>query len=327
VALGYQGILQYAEFRKKAIKNYKQQSHSQLGAESAPEDNSSEDYFHNGHEILPEVTSWHKSLRIILRKTDTITSRVLDLIDNKMLLSVPTKRLSAEETCNELRRIYKEGVEAQLELDDKVPEIITEALRQLDDSAPAKALPKTPSEESSPDLHSRNAKSKRLEVPLMRTTHRSEAFKPEPHRISPHLVDLEEFETRMGSVVVPTDAEYRQHRDSGIQDVGPMSPQLASYTQLDFAQPPERPYSAPNAIDPGMYETPSRRLPAPHSTMSNTPRAPPQNLFEARQKLDKSRKGVRGRFRSLLGKQHKDEVLSSHFNNRDLISLPQLRQL
>jgi hypothetical protein len=321
VALGYQGILQYAEFRKNAIKNLKAPNPSQLEASESEETSisddkkGSEDCFHNGHEVLLEVKDWHKSLRLILRKTDTVTALVLDLIDKRMLLSDPTKRLSAEEACTELRRIYQEGQEAQSKLDGKVPEIITHALRQLDDSAPPKALPKTPSEESSPDLHSRNAKSKRLEEPLKKTTHRSEVFKPEPHLFSQRLIGIDESETAETSISVPTDVNHRQIQDPGVPEAGMASDTI--FPQLHIRQPMDRPYSITNTTDPSIYEPPPPRSPA------NKPRAPPQSVFDARQKLDQSQKGIIGKARKLLRKHPKDEVLSRHFIDRDLVSLPQ----
>lgn len=229
VALGYQGILQYAEVRKNAIRDNKRQNPAQLDADTSDDNDNSaekkstEDCFHNGHDVLPEVTEWHKFLRVILRRTDTLTSLVLDLIDNQMLLSDPTKRLSATETCIQLDKIYKEAEEAPTKLDNKIPEMITEALRQLDDSAPAKALPKTPSEESSPDLHSRTAKSKRLEVPLMKTTHRSEVFKPVPRQISQSLEEIQQSEPPKhltGRQDSGTEQESSTEQDFGLQRTG-----------------------------------------------------------------------------------------------------------
>jgi Protein kinase domain len=332
VALGYQGILQYAEFRKNAIKDYKKQNPSQLGIDASDENaseekRSMEDYFHNSHEVLPEVTSWHKSLRIILRKSDTLTSRVLDLIDNKMLLSDPLKRLSAEETCIELGKIYKEAEEAQDELESKVPEEITEGLRRLDDSAPARALPKTPSEESSPDLHSRNAKSKRLEVPLMKTTHRSEVFKPEPHRISQQvLADIDESEAPTGANRVQLSGMAQV---SGEQGTGSTSPQYAAsaYAQSDLTQPTAMPYSTTTTAGLSSYDATPRRPPAlPHMSSSNSSnssksRTPRQDVVEARRQLDQGTKGLRGMGRRIFKRHKKDTVLSSHFNNRDLLFL------
>ncbi len=328
VALGYQGVLQYAEFRKSAIKNLEVGGASQLqadgseGAKLSNENKSSEDCFHNGREVLPEVTSWHKSLRVILRKTDTVTALVLDLIDQKMLLSDPTKRLSAGETCTELQRIYREAQEAQAKIDEKVPEMIMDALRQLDDSAPLKALPKTPSEESSPDLHSRNAKSKRLEEPLKKTTHRSEVFNPEPHRFSQSLVDIYESGTSETCVPIPPDAEREHLLESGVPGIGIDSPQAGTHDLMDFPQTPGRLYSGTNTTEPSIYETPPRRSPATSSMIPNKHRAPPQSPFDARQQLDASQKGLKGRVRKFFGKQNKDEVLSRHFINRDLVSLP-----
>lgn len=328
VALGYQGVLQYAEFRKNAIKSCKERNPSHLAADSLEETKSSaenksiEDCFHDGHGVLPEVTKWHKSLRIILRKTDLLTSLVLDLVDNRMLLSDPTKRLSAEEACLELGKIYDQAELALSDLAEKVPEEITEGLRQLDDSAPAKPLPKTPSQESEPDRHSRNEKSKRLEVPLMKTTHRSEVFKPEPRRISRRLVDIEEFPVPEVAVVDPmsTNAEPALYQDLESRNILGSNPSLAS-SRAESSQSSERPYSMANSIDRSIYSTPSRRRsPAPPSMLSNKSRAPRQNVFEAREQLDRFFKGMRGKARMALGKLPKDVVLSYHFDNRDLVS-------
>ncbi|KAE9370120.1 kinase-like protein [Stipitochalara longipes BDJ] len=326
VALGYQGVLQYAEFRKNALKDYKQQNLSELVRVASDENTSDdqksiEDCFHDGYDVLPEITEWHKSLRTMLRKTDTLTSLVLNLIDDKMLLSDPTKRISAEETCVELDRIYKETEEAQTRLGKQIPEVITAALRQLDDSAPAKALPKTPSEESSPDLHSRTAISKCLEVPLMKTTHRSELFKPEPHRISQQLGGILESE-------VPAKAEAQRDvlQNLGIQAVGLKFPQYAvsAHSQPYINQPAATLYSiATNSGRSTSSKTPrgSPALPSKNLSNSSKYRTPRQNAFEARQQLDQHSKGALAFTRKLIGKQKKDVVLRNYFRNRDLLFL------
>jgi hypothetical protein len=309
VALGYQGILQYTEFRKKAVKDYQQES--QVEADGPSETNSSNDYFHNGHVVLSEVTRWHESLRIILRKTDTITSLVLDLVDNHMLLGDPMKRFSAAKLCTELRDILKKGKEGQSELGMEVPQLITDALCQLDDSVPAKPPPKTPSEEASSNSHSRNAKSARLEIPMMKTTHRSIYYKSEQYPLSPPLDGLDpmgETETLEPEVVsnslphtVEKDAPFPPTRHQLMDELSQMT----------------------GSVSQSMYETPLRKVPGVSNQFNNL-RAPPQNVFQAKQQLDKgSKKGAKGlidKWRKVWGKETKDKVLSSHFDNRELVS-------
>lgn len=104
---------------------------------------------------------------------------VLDLVDNNILLDEPMKRLSAEDVCTELLRISKAAEDAQSKLGEQIPDMITEALCQLDDSVPKRAPPKTSSEKAAPDSHSRNVDSTRLEIPPKNTTHRSDSSKLE----------------------------------------------------------------------------------------------------------------------------------------------------
>lgn len=54
-----------------------------------------------------------------------------------------------------------------------------------------------------------------------------------------------------------------------------------------------------------------------------TLRAPPQNVFQAKQQLEREKKGARGlisKAKKALGKDTRDKVLSSHLGNRDLVS-------
>ena len=65
------------------------------------------DQFHDGREVLPAVTEWHKYLRSCSRKTDHMTLMVLDLVDQRMLKTSPGERISASHLCEELEKILK----------------------------------------------------------------------------------------------------------------------------------------------------------------------------------------------------------------------------
>ncbi|KAK7948477.1 uncharacterized protein PG986_009363 [Apiospora aurea] len=89
VVLGCQGVLIYDKLRQNAI-NQLRESH----AKSTP---TADDAFHDGQRVLSAVTEWHAYRRASMRKVDTITSEILDLIDTKMLQSVPHQRLTSRE--------------------------------------------------------------------------------------------------------------------------------------------------------------------------------------------------------------------------------------
>jgi serine/threonine protein kinase len=76
---GYQGLLSYRTSRAIANK-----SNKRLG-----------DSFHDGKATLPTVFEWHNSLPNVLRTGDRITSGVLKLIEDNILLDDPNSRLDA----------------------------------------------------------------------------------------------------------------------------------------------------------------------------------------------------------------------------------------
>jgi hypothetical protein len=147
------------------------------------------DYFHNGKRVLEDVTGWHKMLRGSLRITDTITNRVLDLVDEKMLLEDPLERINSKSLCNELMRI-SDDTRAGATSHRPLSESIMQALLEVDEEAPWKAeeapwkAPETNSRKRSSASQSsiatqggKSRKSKLLNLPLMKTTHRSEYLK------------------------------------------------------------------------------------------------------------------------------------------------------
>ncbi|KAK7911645.1 Protein kinase domain-containing protein [Apiospora marii] len=80
VVLGADGVTQYGKVRQKAQKR-------RTGIAN--------DNFHDDQQVLPEVKAWHRYLRVAARRTDTITSKVLDLVDNYMLVGADIRRTAA----------------------------------------------------------------------------------------------------------------------------------------------------------------------------------------------------------------------------------------
>jgi hypothetical protein len=153
---GYQGLTRYRELREKARRP----------------DGTISDAFHNGIKVLPAMVDWHKSIRSRLRKTDTLTSLILDLVENGMLLSDPEERLSAEGICAQLGMIYKRAQAALGTFDDNIPDGRTKLPRQ------PKARSRIPSKRSSSDTYGGKSKVKGPDIRSTRTKHRSEVFKP-----------------------------------------------------------------------------------------------------------------------------------------------------
>lgn len=174
VALGEQGIFQFAKIREKALERtvIKKGQHSSGGP--------SGDYFHNGEDVLQAVSSWHQHLRSTCRRSDSITSSVLDLVDQKMLRGDPSERIAAEDLCAELKEIISRSQAAS----PATPEGLLQMLKEIDETAQtqpvqSRALPAPSPGNLAPGTTQdrKDRKSERLlRLPLMKTTHRSESF-------------------------------------------------------------------------------------------------------------------------------------------------------
>ncbi|KAI1410206.1 hypothetical protein F5Y13DRAFT_202335 [Hypoxylon sp. FL1857] len=107
VVLGYQGVRAYHELRRIAIKKLRERQ--EKGANiTAP---AADDAFHNGVSVLPEVREWHDYLRKVLRVSDTITGRILDLVDDKMLLAESARPSKSEPLYDAIQRRLKDAQE------------------------------------------------------------------------------------------------------------------------------------------------------------------------------------------------------------------------
>ncbi|EXJ58240.1 serine/threonine protein kinase [Cladophialophora yegresii CBS 114405] len=99
---GTSGLEQFAELRRQAIKHI-------IDNKAVPEQSEvpleAGDFFHDGQRALEAVSLWHSFLRQGLRKSDRFTEKVLDFIENAMLVSNPALRISAQKLCEELYKI------------------------------------------------------------------------------------------------------------------------------------------------------------------------------------------------------------------------------
>ena len=102
VTLGLRGIHQF-----QAMRQMVHERRALAASRSQATEDSYGDHFHDGYQVLEHVTRWHELLRTLLRRTDSITSQVLDLVDRRMLLKSPEQRINATELCSKLGSILQ----------------------------------------------------------------------------------------------------------------------------------------------------------------------------------------------------------------------------
>jgi hypothetical protein len=298
IVLGCQGIGQFSILRERAFKKVIEGrlSHD-LQQDSTLEGRG--DYFHDGKDVLTDVKSWHDVLRSALRKTDSITDRVLDLVDKHMLIGSAEDRITAKDLCTQLKQISTHidvgacGPGAW----DPIPESVMEALLVVDKEAPSRFLdPATPARSWLPRLppttssDRRSSKSRISDIQLMKTSHRSEIF-----------------ESALGSQSTddkPSDSCF------DVQNHAPVEGVNMANSGLDISPTNTTVLSAHLLNDPAAPQ-PHR----PHKrTLSETHY---QTISQAHEELEKQRWKL-GRLE--LKGPSKDEFLGRHFDKRDIVS-------
>lgn len=113
VVAGKEGVKQYRLLRQRAI------SKLNLGIG---------DPFHDTKNVLPEVIEWHRYLRTGVRAQDTYTSKVLDVVDQHMLITPGNSRISGQDLYYDKLRNIKVEAERQNEGQPPPPGQILEFL-------------------------------------------------------------------------------------------------------------------------------------------------------------------------------------------------------
>jgi hypothetical protein len=86
--LGSRGLEQYASFRRRAHRAFE----ATLDDATRP---ASSGRFHDGDNVSRQVLEWHQLLRETVRRTDHVTSRILDTVEHSMLAPDPDQRIDA----------------------------------------------------------------------------------------------------------------------------------------------------------------------------------------------------------------------------------------
>lgn len=89
------------------------------------------DRFHDGYGPIAAVKDWHDYLRGHVRRYDTITPRVLNLIESRMLRGRPEERISSKDLCVELQRLIEEAESDVSRLPTDVTNIATNVMEAL----------------------------------------------------------------------------------------------------------------------------------------------------------------------------------------------------
>ena len=283
--------------RQAAIKKHIQTQRARGQSQSRPAEVSEGDQFHDGREVLDAVINWHKYLRSSLRRTDTLTSRVLDLVDEEMLLGPADRRINASDLCSKLDSILEirpPNSEPQL------PDEILVLLGEVDEEATCKAANlrrsryvAQASSTSSKTITRDALKSSFVERPL-KTTHRQSFWPDQSLRLQ--------------------DGRYPENQQR----------------QLDSIS--EQPHTSPETFQTPQKTINHYRLPSDSSShpRSRRPRYkkrhPPQNYFQACEEIKKREHERKMEIlKHPLSKKDslKDELLTSYFGGtRDIVGIP-----
>ncbi|KAL8922484.1 MAG: hypothetical protein Q9172_003549 [Xanthocarpia lactea] len=302
VVFGYPGIQQFRKVREKAISQIvsapSQPQRSQISTSI-----SAGDYFHNGRQVLEVVTDWHKVLRNALRKTDTVTSGLLDLVDQRMLLGIASSRIKAKDLCSELKKII---VQSKAGTRIEMPGNIMETLLEADTDAASSVLLTTASK---PAEHQHGAdnrkarKSRLLEQPLMKTAHRSEGLKSVLASYPAQQVDRGRFSAGFNPRIGPAGPGNDATRVTS----GPPPPFNRPHSSQINARGFE--YTVDVLPEGGqLYST--NHTPNKHARTPKT--HTPQDVFQAWEEVERKNK------HNVFKIERKDELMSVYFGNRDL---------
>jgi len=328
VVLGYEGIRQFSRLREKAIMKIgpttgaNEKSVGQEKSAIATDDMG--DYFHDSQCVLNDVLDWHEMLRHSLRHTDTITKRVLDLVDQKMLVDDASRRLSAEKTCEALREIL---IESRGGPRKQIPPNIMAALKKVDEEDTIKSPESFEVEKADSKAHGKGKgqsltiqdqrkarKSKLNGEPFKKTTHRSEY-----RRSAMAAQNAMRGSSRSGRVpdVPKLPASATTAQPSQVPNPTPTATILPTRPQLVHdIQVTNTTYPARLPTD-SSGSTPTRHKMQQQSRIKNGRKH--QNVFQAREEIEMREKGIIHAFRKVR-RTVKDPLLADHYKNRDIVS-------
>jgi serine/threonine protein kinase len=199
VVLGFQGLMQFeilrVEARADALK--KRPKVNSVSTVKVP---GSKDAFHDEEKVLDAVTIWHEYVRGQIRKSDTVTPAILDLVDRWMLLRDPEERLSMSKLCDMLSATTR-AAEAEGAAIPPPPEIVLRSLQQTDREASNKPLHEALAKLGDRLQAIKSGRKPSSLVPLMKTSHRSFSFPGAGAESSPRQMQMDSTATAFPAVI------------------------------------------------------------------------------------------------------------------------------
>ena len=290
----------------------------------------SDNTFHDGRVVLPDVKNWHNYLRNVMRKSDTISGRVLNLVDERMLLEDPNSRLTSSDLCEKLKEILVSAkAEHSLSLTagkaKPIANTIFEALLDVDQTASsnvgeiADIRAKTAEgaqhmSQPTTNGHSGTEIDKSLTVPR-------DQQKGKPKRIgkSQRLGSIplgkvahraEVLETALNAHDEGVEPDQPRHSATKINvSTGSMPPHFSAPAEELPPSPPNTPVQDPTSNSP---------LKAPALQTLD----PSLDIVKVRQELENKRaRGLEAQFAPFLRRNRKDQYLGNFIKDRDIVSL------
>ena len=321
VILGVPGLIQYEFVRQSASTARLRDNKNTLPLSNA--EPYEHDSFHDGKRVLQEVTDWHRHLSDVARASDTVTKKVLQLVDAKMLCQYPEARIEVKKLCEELGQIISD---ARTQPQVKPPTSLHHIFEQMEYQAAKAAEAASSSRHSQPsssqltlpgaEQDRKSRKSRNLDIPLKPTTHRSVALKSQKN---PSFLDSAPllFENTLSlSSTLPSDSL-----------AGPSRPLTATESEQGMT-PPDDPEAPPKWRDnmgrfvnqnrASTYDTQLASSPRKISRRPKTLMSEPslkQDVWQARAAIDRQPRNLK----SFLKGGKKDELLERHFGDRDIV--------
>jgi hypothetical protein len=320
MVLGYQGNLQFWFIRKEAIGALrKSPSHGTLPVAN--------DAFHDGSEVLQVVKDWHDLLRVSLRGMDNITAKVLDLVDERLLIGDPDSRAHSDELCERLEVISSE---AQREPTQHVSEAVLTSLLKLNDNAPSiptdatkkemerlalnidrldEMHPSTiPGRLRRPDRHSRNSQS--ASTLLMRVGNRSALTHGGERNLQAELfTSTNLLSARIGSPKGKTKLDAFTNTPS----INPLDVSMDDMRTYYGSSSPNTQLKTTHVNSPSVSRASSFNHDVPNRSRTGL------THIEARKEMDE-RSGKSSWVTSMW--KAPDKALQGHFTDRDIVSSP-----
>jgi hypothetical protein len=101
LVLGEKGVLQFETIRKIAIEKIRRQRPRDGVSDAGIVD----DGFHDGRKVLEDISQWIELLKRHSRRNDIITTQVLALVEDKMLVD-KSKRIGSKDLSKEFAELY-----------------------------------------------------------------------------------------------------------------------------------------------------------------------------------------------------------------------------